>query len=280
MEICCHFVLEYVCLFTATFIMECDVPLLGASSLEVLDLCWLDDSTLVLTRISGKQVLKATVDTQTKTCSYVEVDSGYETERIDCSPDGNEFYVIDNTNGYARVYNRYGVNTAIWEPLSLVNKPYTVAINSKMVAVTERERGQVFLYNRNREYLYEVMINHNFEIYSSHLTETGIFLHVTGLPENATLIHDLNEHSTTIVSGQFKDPTSVCTAGDYVLVADKLNHRVPVYTLKGKFIHNLQFIGTSLQYPKTVEFAPGKHLLAVHIGDSDCNKIKILSLGP
>lgn len=261
------------------------MPLLGGSALFVRDLCWLDDNTMVLIRSTGKQVLKLTVNTQTHSCTFEKVDYGFYAERVSCSPDGKEFYVTDWSNGYIRVYDRNGLATVIWDPVGLESKPYSVALNSKLVAVGD-ENGNLFIYDRQRNYLKKVIINQNrFYIYATYLTLEGIFWYVTGQGSKRFVIHDLNDHSTITITGPgdgewFSDPTDVCTVGDYVLITDKKKHTVSVYTLKGKFVHHLLFKGNNIQYPIRIDFASGKLILAVLVEGGDFNKIRLFSLGP
>lgn len=265
--------------------MRCDVPQLGASSLYVSDGCWLDDNTIVLVRSAGMQILMANVDSKNTNCSYDIIDTGYQAERVSCSREKNEFYVTDALNPYVWVYGRSGLK-AIWQPFGLPNKPYSLALNSELIAVGGDKKGDLYIYNRERDYLYQVMINENkFRIACSYLTKDGQIM-ITGSPDHMLVIYDLKDHTTINAGGpgsgigEFVGSGDVCTAGDSVLVTDESHNKVAVFTLKGKFLHYLDFGGTNLYKPLFMDFSPGKKILALLNRAGNFNNVQMFLLGP
>lgn len=256
---------------SATFIMACAVPPGVGGSLGIHDLCWLDVVTLVIAQLDGMQVLKVTVDTHTKTCNYSVIDSGYRAHRVSCSPDGQEVYVVDDTRHSIWVYYRDGNRKGgEWKPEGLMQKSNTIAIDRDKIVVSAFGKGPSFVYNRNKELLYRIKVDGDrYQLWYTFLAPDFYLVATTGSHGHRLIIYNMIHNTSLTVGGQgtsdgkLNMPAGVCIVGDGILVSDTSNDRVSVFSLRGEFLHHVQFEGDGVNSPGAIAFTSGKHLLAV-----------------
>lgn len=281
--------MHYFPLFSATFILECKSPF-GAGGNSFInsfinDLCWLDEVTLLIIQYVGRQVLKAIIDTQTKTCSISVIDSGYEARRSSCSPNSGMTYVTDDTHGSVWIYNRAGYGTQ-WYPPSMRFKPITVAVNKERI-VLGGYKSPLFVYNKNREFLYEASVAGNpYNLWFTYISDDGLLISGTGSDGHKLIVYNLNDESLLTLggygtyAGNFNKSADVCIAWNGILVSDFYNQRISVFSLEGRFLHQLQVVGRNIGTTETVAVSPSYGLLAVSTASWPHDSFRIYSLRP
>lgn len=258
----------------ATLVMECRLPFGSA-----FEHCWMDNDTLIFTRYGN--LLKATINRQAKTCTYTEYDS-ITGSGLACSPERGEIYLANYGEGSVWIYDKNGLK-AVWKPEGLLrDKPDSVAVNQERIVIATRYPRPLYVYDINRVYVGRIsVLQDKFTYGYIHLTEEGLFVATTGINGHRLIIHDIVNDSTVIVgeegsgNGQFDWPRGVTSVGDYVVVCDSNNQRLPVFDKNGRFHTNLHFNDTDGN-PWTIDYRAETKLLAVNTRLPD--KIKILSL--
>lgn len=271
--------------------MECNLLDGGPAPISsvVDDLCWINSNTLIALWSSenGNKVLKVTIDTQTKTCQVTQIDSGYWSWRVSCSPSG-EAYVTDTYRNKVIVYDSDrisgsgGLKTE-WEPQG-VRAPRTVAMNKEKFAVTGRFTTSAHFFDKDRAALNEINLNEKDYTRYMHLTDSGLLLVTSDSHE--LIIHNLKTKETITVDGEIgadgktKHLYGVSSSpGDYILVCDFNNKKVIVNSPDGSLIHYLQIEGIGQFEPHAiaVNAQPGKpSLLAL----DRYNTVGIYTLSP
>lgn len=263
--------------------MQCQPPAGFDDNSHLYDMCWLDDITLAMIQGNGKKVFLANIDSESKTCDFRVIDSGYKPLRVSCSPDGASFYVTDGTNGRVMVYNRAGIVEA-WNPQGLVVRPLTVAVNNKLVVVGVDTSGPVYVYNRHRQFLYRLRLEGiQGTLWNTFLTEQDLFLSVPRSPDNRFNIHNLKDNTTITagafgdVDGQLNNAEGAATAGNVIYVSTSYNS-IRIFRPNGEFLQELQFVGGGVNKPWFIAVTPSNHLLAVV--SEPHNRVRIYSLSP
>jgi len=76
--------------------------------------------------------------------------------------------------------------------------------------------------------------------------------------------------------GQFNIPISICSDGQYLFIADHLNHRIQKFTLDGEFVSKIGSLGSEndkFNHPYCIRYYDGK----IYIVDKENNRINIRS---
>lgn len=268
-------------LSTAAFIMACSAPFGRDNQNGIWDLCWLDNVTLIMVQSLGNQVLRVIVDTNRKTCTYKVIDSQRGPLSMSCSPDGLAYARVKTS---IWLYDKSGPRLE-WKPENCP-EPFTTAVNSDRIVVGPLRLGPVAVYDKSRNFLYNVSIHGDKErILYSHLTNGGLFLGTTRTFSNELFILNLRDNTSVIVGGlgqrdgQFHGPAHVSSTQDeFILVCDWQNKRVSVFSPAGQFLNHLQFDYPSSISPYTISIisrSAKPSLMA--IGDAS-NRFSVYSL--
>ena len=96
--------------------MECtNSPLIN--SLTISDLCWIDNTTLVVGFHWYEQLLKVKVDTETKSCATEVIDFGYKPWKLCCTKEGIVYVsTFSENNSEVKVYDMKTAKKDIWTP--------------------------------------------------------------------------------------------------------------------------------------------------------------------
>lgn len=234
--------------------MECKVPAVPNRGGNILDLCWLDEDTIIVGQNNGGGVLKLQINTESGTCSSSDIDTGFTAWKVGCSS-GKEFYVTDLSRQSVRFYDAAGVGEE-WQPQE-VSRPYSIAVNDEFIIVGDNSNSPLSVYNRKREFLYSLSLGGDqYQILFSHLTPNGFLLASTYNKGHFLYIHNLNDNATVRVGGegrgdgQFNHAAGVTDIpGNKLLICDFANSRISAFTQAGSFINQLVYDGARITSP-------------------------------
>lgn len=262
---------------TGEFILECTPP----DEVFIQDICWLDESTLIIAQTGNRMLLNAAIDIQAKNCTFRVIDTNYDGEGIVCTDDGS-VYAAYHGDKTIRVYDKDGV----WAALNIPPiESGAVAENTDKIIVSPPDSGPVKVYNKNLDLLYSLSVGgQNYWLNEIFVTESGVLVAIAPV-DKKLIIHDLNDNSSVIVGsddGQFDDPRFVSLAGDGILVSDAGNVDVSVFTLAGQFMHQIQFVGGGVTDPgaMAVTGPTGKPVLNLTMAVIDYHNVRFYRLSP
>ena len=207
------------------------------------DLCWIDQDTLIVADFNGKQVVKYTLNSVTRTCTGQVLDSGYTASSVSCSQGGLVF-----ATGYTLgvvIVRIYYVNTGdreVWDTnINSQTAEVHVSLSAGFIVLSADNNS--YVYSKDRVLLNNVthdQVAHSF--LQTYVTDTGVFLGATW-PGYKLLIMNLDtKHTKISTEGILRARGISGSRNGYVYVTAENKTDVGVYLADGTFLH-LLYIG-------------------------------------
>ena len=250
--------------------MECtNSPLINSQTIS--DLCWIDNTTLVVGFSSYEQLLKVKVDTETKSCTTEVIDFGYKPWKLSCTKEGIVYVsTFHENNREVKVYNMKTGKKDIWKPQGVrAGISETTANDNFIVIEFFYSSHENCVYTKDRQYLYTIKHDQQrLQTYDFHLSK-GNMLWVSNL-HNITLRNLQTNVSQTIIRGNNNIMYLSGTNDGHVLITDYRNTEVRVFSESGQFLHFLDFnppVTRPLTFTQNdvVQRQNGKALMAIAV---------------
>lgn len=218
-------------------------------------LCLMDGETLWGIEIGTRNLIKAIIDTNKKTCNYTRIPSTDFLISMTCSPDGHVYVKVRGT--IILVYDRVGQKEE-WEPYGLT-QPNLIAVNHENIVVSRGSNKlcQVFVYDINRTFLYQTNITNTGYCLDLFLTEEGLLL-VT-IQYDTMIKYNMTDKSMVIVGkldGMGKYGATVSSYGGMIFVSDHNLSGMRVWTLDPCFLHIIHTEDAFIKWPWTLSVKP------------------------
>ena len=200
----------------------------------------MDQDTLIVADLHGRQLLKYTINSVTRTCTGQVLDSGYSVLTVSCSQGGLVF-VTEQTPGVVivRVINVSTGHRELWDT-NINSQSYSVQVSLSAEYIVLSAANNTYVHNKDRTLLYSVthdQVSGGF--YQTYVTDTGVFWGtVSGVYK--LLIMDLYTKVTKISTEGIGRAWGVSgTRNGYVYVTDSNRADVGVYSAEGTYLHLL-----------------------------------------
>ena len=267
-------------LFAATFLMECTTIPGKNNKSVVTGLCWANDKTLIGVQMDGFQILKFTVNTDTKACvTEVLEETVYNPYDVTCSKD--EVFVSHYSG--LRVYNVTSGKLESWGHPDVDGITY-VAANDDLVVLGALGGNKVYS-RETRTHLYT--FDHGGKekpVNSNYLTVDNLYWVCTYSSQPELRLIDLKNNGTSIGKDELLEPNDISgIPGRYVFVSDWSGSKVVMYTEDGTYLNDLQIDQSTEDYlgANAALERPGRdNLIAFGIQYSKKNPVKIYTLQP
>ena len=253
----------------ATYLLGCQ-KVNQQMGYNIIDLCWMDQDTLIAADWGGSQLVKYSIDRVTRTCTrQVLVDSGYRPSSVSCSQGGLVF-VTGYTKGVMRV-RVYNVNTGrreeVWDTnFNSQSNRVHVSLGAEYIVLSTGNK--IYVYNQYRALLYSVTHDQvsRYGFRQTYVTETGVFWGIVYVGYKL-LIMDLSTKETKISTEGIVRAEGVSgTSNGYVYVTAENHVDVGVYSADGTFLHLLHIDrppgGGGLVYSGAISLSNTEDLIA------------------
>ena len=261
--------------------MECTTIPGRNDKSAVTGLCWANDKTLIGIQKYGIQILKFTVNTDTKSCVTEVLEEGglYQPYDITCSKD--EVFVSEYSE--VRVYNVTSGKLESWG-YPVVDGVTFVAANDELVVLGTLDGNKVYS-RETRTHLYT--FDHGGKektLNSNYLTIDDFYWVCTYSSQPELRLIDLKNNGTSIGKDELMEPYDISgIPGQYVFVSDWRGSKVVVYAEDGTYLNDLKIdLSTDDHLGANAALArPGKdNLIAFGMQHSEKNPVKIYTLHP
>ena len=201
----------------------------------------MDQDTLIAADWGGRQLVKYTINSVTRTCTGQVLDSGYAVLSVGCSVGGLVF-VTEYTTGVVmvRVINvNTGQREEVWNTnINSQSEIVRVSLSAGYIVLSTGNNS--YVYNKDRVLLYSVTHDQvSLWFFQTYVTETGVFW---GTVEEGfkLLIMDLSTRDSKVSTEGIVSAWGVSgTRNGYVYVTNYNTDDVGVYSSYGTFLHRL-----------------------------------------
>ena len=152
----CMLIHDVLISLTATYLLGCQ-EVNEQMRADIWDLCWIDQDTLIAADWGGRQLVKYTINSVTRTCTGQVLDSGYAVHSVGCSVGGLVF-VTEYTTGVVmvRVINvNTGQREEVWNTnINSQSEIVRVSLSAGYIVLSAGNKS--YIYNKDRTLLYSV----------------------------------------------------------------------------------------------------------------------------
>ena len=200
----------------------------------------MDQDTLIAADYGGRQLVKYTIDSVTRTCTGQVLDSGYRVRSVSCSQGGLVFATERGTGlVMVRVYNVSTGQREVWDTrINSQSEKVHVSRSAEFIVLSAGNNS--YVYNQDRTLLYSVTHDQVSDGFlQTYVTETGVFWGIV-TEGYKLLIMDLSTKDTKISTEGIVRAWSVSgTKNGYVYVTDYNRADVGVNSADGTYLHLL-----------------------------------------
>ena len=227
----------------------------------------MDQDTLIVADNRGRQVVKYTINSVTRTCTGQVLDSGYTVRSVGCSQGGLVF-ATEETTGVVmvRIYNVSTGHREVWNTSINTNINWVhVSLSAEFLVLSA---GSVsYVYNKDRVLLYNVT-HHQVSVWflQTYVTDTGVLWGTVWEGYKLLIMNLHTKYSKISTEGIVRALGVSGTRNGYVYITASNYVDVGVYSADGTYLHHLQIDlppwGGRLYYSGAVSLSPTEGLIA------------------
>ena len=227
----------------------------------------MDQDTLIVADYQGRQVVKYTIDSVTRTCTGQVLDSGYRVWSVSCSQGGLVFATEWPTGVVmVRIYNVSTGHREVWNTRINSQSPFPyVSLGAEFLVLSA---GNVsYVYNKDRVLLYNVAHHQVLGWFlQTYVTDTGVFMGTVFRGYTLLIMNLHTKYSKISTEGIVRALGVAGTKNGYVYVSGVNGADVGLYSADGTYLHHLQIDlppgGGGLVFSGAVSLSPTEGLIA------------------